>query len=131
MPRLPLKRYELICSLMASGLRMREIAKRLGITRQALYDITRSEGFQTVYKEIQSELLTGAKEVVVGGAIAASKLMVELVEDDRHEMRDRLQAAKFLAETSGRFLERLEEKEKKDADAAKPDWLLADGDDNG
>lgn len=123
MPRLPIKRMETICAMLATGATKREIAKHLGIHRTSLDDLMKSEGFQKVYGEIQAELLKGAKDVVVGGAIAASKLMVELVKDDRHEMRDRLQAAVRLSERADRFLDRLEEQQKADEDQAKPDFL--------
>jgi hypothetical protein len=117
MPRLPIKKFETICAMLATGATKREIAKHLGIHRTSLDDLMKSEGFQAVYSEIQADLLKGAKDVVVGGAIAASKLMVELVKDDRFEMRDRLQAAKHLSDQSAKFLDRLEEQQKHDDDS--------------
>ncbi len=120
MPRIPFKRYELIISLLATGLRTGEIAERLNITRQALADMMKTPAFKDLYKSIQAELLTGAKDVMISGTIAASKLMTELVDNDRYEMRDRLAAAKFLAETGNRFLDKLDEKAADDNDELIP-----------
>ena len=55
----------------------------------------KTPAFKDLYKSIQAELLTGAKDVMISGTIAASKLMTELVDNDRYEMRDRLAAAQF------------------------------------
>jgi hypothetical protein len=116
MPRTPYKKYEACIALMCAGLRTGEIAKRLKVDRTVIFDWQRTPEFKELYRSINSELLTRGKDVMISGYIDSAKLLNELVTDPRHEMRDRASAAKFLAETGTRFLEKLEEQEKKDDD---------------
>lgn len=112
MPRTPVRKFEAIVALMASGLELADVAKRLGMTRRAFYDIRQSDDFKQVYRRVRSEMLTASKDNMVGSALAASKLLRELVEDDRYETRDRAAAAKFLLESANRFLDAIEIEDK-------------------
>jgi hypothetical protein len=124
MARTPRKRIDLVIALLATGLRPADVAKRLGLTRQAIYELQQTEPFKERYRAVQSELLRGAADVMTAGAIAAAKTLVEVAANDRFEVRDRLVASKFLAETARAFLDRLKAEEKQDEAAAKPDFWL-------
>jgi hypothetical protein len=101
----------------SKGLRIRTLfAKRLKITKRALYDIRQSKDFREVYERVSVEFLHSGADVLKGSYTAAAKLLREVVEDPIHfDNRDRIAAARFLVENGTKFLEKLDEKAK-DAD---------------